>query len=249
MSGHSHWANIQHKKARVDAKRGKVWTKVARLIVQAARAGGGDPDSNASLRLAMDKARDANMPRDTIERSIKKGTGELAGESLEEVSYEGYGPAGVAVMCKALTDNRHRTAPEIKKIFERGGGNLGAPNCVGWMFSQKGMFVVSKTAAGEEKLMEIALEAGAEDVQDSGDIFEVTCGPAAFEAVKAALQGSQIAYDSADISMVPNNYVAISDADAAQRVLKLMETLDDHDDVQSVSANFDIADEVLAKAQ
>ena len=249
MAGHSHWANIQHKKARVDAKRGKVWTKVARLITQAARAGGGDPDANASLRLAIDKARDANMPKDTIERSVKKGTGELAGESLEEVSYEGYGPAGVAVMCKALTDNRHRTAPEIKKIFERAGGNLGAPNCVGWMFTQKGLFVVPKASASEERLMELALDAGADDVQDAGTVIEVLCKPTAFESVKTALQNAQIAWDSADISMVPNNYVEITDAEAAQRVLKLMETLDDHDDVQSVAANFDIADEILARAQ
>ncbi len=245
MAGHSHWANIQHKKARVDAKRGKIWTKVARLITQAAKSGGGDPDANPGLRLAMDKARAANMPKDTIERSIKKGTGELAGETIEEVTYEGYGPAGVAVMCNALTDNRHRTAPEIKKIFERSGGNLGTPNCVAYMFTQKGVFVVGKDGTAEDTLMETALEAGADDVEDTGEIFEITCSQSAFESVKRALESAGFRPESADISMVPNNYVAIADAGAATKILRLMELLDDHDDVQSVAANFDIPDNII----
>ncbi len=247
MAGHSHFSNIQHKKARLDARRGKVWTKVARLIMQAAKSGGGDPDANASLRLAMDKARAANMPRDTIERSIKKGTGELEGESLETMTYEGYGPSGVALMCNILTDNRNRTAPEIKKIFERAGGNLGAPNCVAWMFAQKGVFVVSKAVVSEEHLVEMALDAGADDVQGAEDIFEVTCEPTAFARVKSSLEKSGLKLESADLTMMPKTTVLISDPETAQRVLKLMEALDDHDDVQNVSANFDIPDSLMPK--
>ncbi len=248
MAGHSHWANVQHKKARMDAKRGKIWTKVARLIAQAAKAGGADPEANPALRLAIDKARAANMPKDTVERSIKKGTGELAGEALEEITYEGYGPCGVAIMCKILTDNRNRTAAEIKKVFERGGGNLGTPNCVAWMFTQKGVFVIPADQTTEDRLMELALEAGADDVEESGEIFEITCSPAAFEEVKSALQTAEIKYESADLSMIPNNTVQITDAESARKILKLMETLDDHDDVQNLSANFDIPDEIVAQA-
>lgn len=247
MAGHSHWANIQHKKARIDAKRGKVWTKVSRLITQAAKTGGGDPDANASLRLAMEKARAANMPKDTIERSIKKGTGELAGEAFEEIAYEGYGPGGVAVLCNILTDNRNRTAPEIKKIFERAGGNLGTSNCVAWMFTQKGVFVIPADGVTEEKLMEVALEAGADDVESSEEIFEVTCSPTEFADVKSALEAAEIKYDSADLSMIPNTTVQIAELNAARKILNLVETLDEHDDVQSVSANFDIPDEIVAQ--
>ncbi len=247
MAGHSHWANIQHKKARIDAKRGKVWTKVSRLITQAAKTGGGDPDANASLRLAMDKARSANMPKDTIERSIKKGTGELASEAFEEIAYEGYGPGGVAVLCNILTDNRNRTAPEIKKIFERAGGNLGTSNCVAWMFTQKGVFVIPADGVAEEKLMEVALEAGADDVESSEEIFEVTCSPAAFADIKSALEAAEIKCDSADLSMIPNTTVQIAELNSARKILNLMETLDEHDDVQSVSANFDIPDEIVAQ--
>ncbi len=247
MSGHSHWANIQHKKSRIDAKRGKIWTKLARQVVASARAGGVDPDMNPSLRLAIDKAKAANMPKDTIERAIKKGSGDLAGESLEEIAYEGYGPNGVAVLCSVLTDNRNRTAPEIKKIFERAGGNLGSPNCVAWMFNQKGMFVVPKDSVTEEKLMEIAIEAGADDVEEQDDIFEVTCSPGSFQGVKQALDEAEIKYDSADLSMVPDNYVLIDEPDGAKKVIALVETLDDHDDVQSVAANFDIPDDIMAQ--
>jgi YebC/PmpR family DNA-binding regulatory protein len=247
MAGHSHWANIQHKKARVDAKRGKAWTKAARLIVVAAREGGGDPDANSSLRLAIEKARAANMPKDTIDRSIKKGTGELAGEDLEEITYEGYGPNGVAVLAKALTDNRNRTAPEIKKIFERAGGNLGQPNCVSWMFSQKGLLIVSSQSATEEQLMEVALEAGAEDIETMDGAFQITAEPASFQAVKQALDDAEIVCDSADLAMLPSNSVRLDGADQAQKILKLMESLDDHDDIQSVSANFDIPNDVMAQ--
>jgi YebC/PmpR family DNA-binding regulatory protein len=247
MAGHSHWANIQHKKARVDAKRGKIWTKLARQVMQAARQGGGDPDANPSLRLAVDKARAANMPRDTIERSIKKGTGELGSENIEEMTYEGYGPAGVAVLCKILTDNRNRTAPEVKKIFERAGGNLGQPNCVAWMFNQKGMFVIPGEGIAEDRLMELTLEAGADDVVLADGIFEVTCSPAAFQEVKAALQRAGIPCDRADLTMLPSTTVRIAQAEEARKVLKLMETLDDHDDIQSVAANFDIPDEIMSQ--
>ncbi len=247
MSGHSHWANIQHKKARMDAKRGKVWTKVARLITQAAKDGGRDPDSNPSLRLAIDKARAANMPKDTIERSIKKGTGELAGQAFEEIVYEGYGPGGVAILCNILTDNRNRTAAEVKKIFERAGGNLGAPNCVAWMFTLKGVFIVSAADATEDQLMEVALESGAENVEEAGEIFEITCAAPDFEAVKSALGAAEIKCESADLAMIPNNTVPIADANAARTILKLMETLDDQDDVQKVSANFDIPEDLVAQ--
>ncbi|MCG3138707.1 MAG: putative transcriptional regulatory protein [Phycisphaerae bacterium] len=247
MAGHSHFANIQHKKAKLDAKRGKVWTKVARMIIQAARAGGGDVDGNASLRLAVEKAKDANMPRDTIERAIKKGTGELEGESLEEMIYEGYGPNGVAIMCKILTDNRNRTAPEVKKIFERAGGSLAGPNSVAWMFNQKGLFIIPAVNTTEENLMNIALEAGADDVQNMGNSFEVTCAPDALQNLKNSLQAAGIKFESADLSMVPQNYVVLNDADTAQKVIRLVEALDDHDDVQNVSANFDIPDDIMAK--
>ena len=249
MAGHSHWANVQHKKARMDAKRGKVWTKVARLITQAAKDGGGDPDANPALRLAIEKAKSANMPKDTVERSIKKGTGELAGEAFEEITYEGYGPGGVAIMCKTLTDNRNRTAPEIKKIFERAGGNLGTSNCVAYLFAQKGVFVIPADGTNEDKLMEVVLEAGADDVEESGEIFEVTCNTNAFESVRSALQQAEINFESADLSMIPNSTVQVTDAQAARKILKLMETLDDHDDVQTVSANFDIPDELVSKSK
>ncbi len=249
MAGHSHWANIQHKKARVDAKRGKIWTKIARQIVVSAKNGGGDVDNNPGLRLLVDKARAANMPKDTIERSIKKGTGELAGENLEEVIYEGYGPSGVAVMCNALTDNRNRTAPEIKKIFERAGGNLGTSNCVAWMFEQKGTFAISADATTEEQLVEVALEAGADDVAHDGELFEVTCSPGNFQDVKAALDTAEVKYEQADIVMLPTTTVKLENADGAKKVLRLMETLDDHDDIQSVSANFDIPDDVMSQME
>lgn len=247
MSGHSHWAGIKYKKAANDAKRGKTWSKVARMIIVAAKNGGGDPSANLSLRYAIDKAKAANMPKDTIEKAIKKGTGDLAGVTFEEVLYEGYGPSGVAIMVDALTDNRNRTGPEIKKIFEKHGGSLGASGCVNWMFSQKGLITVNSEKVDEEQLLEIALNAGADDVKTEGEISEITCSPAAFEDLKKALQENEIPTEVAEISMVPQTTVAISDKHTAERIVSLMEAFDDHDDVQNAYSNFDIPDEIMEK--
>ncbi|MBN2180781.1 MAG: YebC/PmpR family DNA-binding transcriptional regulator [Sedimentisphaerales bacterium] len=247
MSGHSHWAGIKHKKAANDAKRGKTWSKIARMIIVAAKNGGGDPSANLSLRYAIDKAKAANMPKDTIEKAIKKGTGDLGGVNFEEVLYEGYGLNGVAIMVDALTDNRNRTGPEIKRIFEKHGGSLGTSGCVNWMFSQKGLITVSTTSVDEEHLLEIALSAGANDMQTVGDIYEITCEPVAYEELKKALQDSEIAVELAEISMVPQNTIEINDEHAASRIISLMEAFDDHDDVQNAYANFDIPDEIMNK--
>lgn len=249
MSGHSHWAGIKHKKAIVDAKRGKLWSKIARMIIVAAKNGGGDPSANLTLRYAIDKAKAANMPKDTIEKAIKKGTGELGGVDYAHVLYEGYAPGGVALMVEGLTDNRNRTGPEIKKIFERRGGSMGASGCVSYMFKKKGVLNVKSSAIGEDELMDIALSAGADDMQNTGEFYEITCDPAAFDALKAALEAKQIPLQSAELSMLPDTTVPINDPEIAQRLLNLMEDFEDHDDVQEVYANFDIPDEVLAKMQ
>jgi len=246
MSGHSHWAGIRFKKAMVDAKRGKVWSKVARMIIVAAKSGGGDPAANLSLRYAIDKAKAANMPKDTIEKAIKKGTGEVEGVSFEEVLYEGYGPSGVAIMVEALTDNRNRTTPEIKRIFEKHGGSLGTGGCVNWMFSQKGLITVNTANAAEEQLLEIALTAGADDMQTVGDTFEITCEPSAYEELKKSLQEKEIPTEVAEISMVPQNTVPVSEEGTAKKIISLMEAFEDHDDVQNTYANFDIPDEIMA---
>lgn len=243
MSGHSKWSTIKHKKAKLDARRGKNWSKLARDITMAAKSGG-NPDDNPRLRLAVDKAKGDNMPKDTIEKAIKKGTGELAGESYEEVVYEGYGAGGVAIMARALTDNRNRTAGEIKKIFERGGGNLGASNCVAWMFSTKGVITVAVGGVSEDRLMELALEAGAEDVKSYDTEHEVTCTPDVFGSVRSAIEGAGIAVKSADITTLAGNYVSL-DAENARKIIKLVESLEDQDDVESVSTNLDIPDEVM----
>ncbi|MFP4052259.1 MAG: YebC/PmpR family DNA-binding transcriptional regulator [Phycisphaerae bacterium] len=248
MAGHSKWANIKHKKARNDAARGKQWSKCARAIMVAAKAGGGDPDANLNLRYAIDEAKAVNMPKDTIAKAIKKGTGELGGENYEQVIYEGYGPAGVAFIVDCLTDNRNRTAPEMRKIFERSGGSLGATNCVAWMFEQKGTFTISADTADEDTLMEIALEAGADDVEQDGEIFEITCEPAAFNDVREALEARELSPAVAQLALVPKNTVQV-DADDARKVLNLLENLEDHDDVQKVYANFDLPDEVLAEME
>ncbi len=247
MSGHSHWAGIKHKKAVVDAKRGKLWSKLARFIIVAAKSGGGDPAANLSLRYAIDKAKAANMPKDTIEKAIKKGTGDLGGVSYEEVLYEGYGPSGVAVMVEALTDNRNRTAPEIKRIFEKHGGSLGTTGCVNWMFNKKGLITVGTSNIGEDELMELALGAGAEDMENTGEFYEITCDPGAYEQLKRALEGKEIPMGVAEISMVPQTTVEITDDHVAGRVISLMEAFDDHDDVQNAYANFDIPEEVMSK--
>ena len=247
MSGHSHWAGIKHKKAANDAKRGKVWSKVARMIIVAARSGGGDPSANLTLRYAIDKAKAANMPKDTIEKAIKKGTGGLEGANYEEVLYEGYGPSGVAVMVEALTDNRNRTGPEVKRIFEKHGGSLGTSGCVNWMFSKKGLITVGCANVDEDDLMELALGAGAEDMETAGDVFEITCDPAAYEELRKALGEKDIPMEVAEISMMPDNMVGIDDEALAKRVVSMMEAFDDHEDVQNAYANFDIPDDIMER--
>lgn len=249
MSGHSHWAGIKHKKAANDAKRGKVWSKIARMIIVAAKNGGGDPSQNLTLRYAIDKAKQANMPKDTISKAILKGTGDLEGATYEDVLYEGYAPGGVAIMVDGLTDNRNRTAPEIKKIFEKRGGSLGASGCVNWMFSKKGLITVSADAIGEDDLMEIALSAGADDMESFGKLYEITCVPEAYDELKSALDEKEIPTESAEISMVPQNTIPINDAETARKILALMEEFEDHDDIQNIYANFDIPDEIIEKLE
>jgi len=247
MSGHSHWAGIKYKKAVIDAKRGKIWSKVARMIIVAAKAGGGDPTQNLSLRYAIDKAKAANMPKDTIEKAIKKATGELGNVNFEQVLYEGYAPAGVAIMVEALTDNRSRTAPEIKRLFERHGGSLGTTGCVNWMFSKKGFITVGTADADEEQLLEIALAAGADDLQNTGDVYEITCDPDAYEKLKETLKQKNIPTQVAEISMVPQNTVPVKNVATARKIISLMEDFEDHDDVQNTYANFNIPEEIMAK--
>jgi YebC/PmpR family DNA-binding regulatory protein len=246
MAGHSPWANIKHRKAAVDAKRGKLWSKLSKAIIVAARMGGGDPDSNLRLRYAINDAKAVSMPRDNIERAVKKGTGELAGGEVEETIYEGYGPGGVAILCEIVTDNRNRTAPEIRKIFDTHGGKLGGTNCVAWMFERKAVFVVSASKVDEEKLMEIVLEAGADDLARQGDVFQVTAPADAFAVLSDALAVAGIEPESKQLARIPASTVEVSDLETARSVLKLIEELDDHDDVQSVSANYSIPDEALA---
>jgi len=247
MSGHSHWAGIKYKKAAIDARRGKIWSKVARMIIVAAKSGGGDPAANLPLRYAIDKAKAASMPKDTIAKAIKRGTGELGAVSFEEVLYEGYAPGGVAIMVEALTDNRNRTAPEIKRLFEKHGGSLGTSGCVNWMFSKKGLITVSTAETGEDELLEIALAAGADDMQNTGELFEITCDPAAYEQLKNTLKGKGIATQVAEISMVPQNTVPVEDAATARKIISMMDDFEDHDDVQNTYANFNIPDEVMAR--
>jgi YebC/PmpR family DNA-binding regulatory protein len=244
MAGHSHWANISAKKAIVDKKRGKLWSKLARAIIVAAKSGG-DPKINLRLRYAIDAAKAVSLPKDNIERAIKTGTGELKADALEEVLYEGYGPNGVAILCEILTDNRHRTAGEVRKIFELGGGQLGTTGCVSYLFDRKGLFIIPAGQITEDKLMELALEAGADDVRDYGETLEVTCDPSGFQAVSEALAAAGLKPDVAQVSRIPKTTVDL-DADTGRTVLKLMESLDDHDDVQNVSANFNIPDAAMA---
>ncbi|MFA5864557.1 MAG: YebC/PmpR family DNA-binding transcriptional regulator [Phycisphaerae bacterium] len=247
MSGHSHWARIKHKKGATDARRGKLWSKLARHIIIAAKNGGGKPEENLSLRYAIDKAKEANMPNDTIDRAVKKGTGELGGVNYEEINYEAYGPGGVAILIPCLTDNRNRTAPELRKIFEQRGYALGGAGSVAWMFKQQGLLIVSTATTTEEKLMDIALEAGAEDIKQMDDVFEIYCPTANYEAVKKALKDEKIETQSAELTMIPQNYIHL-EGDDARKMLGLMEALEDHEDVQNVYANFDIPDEVIEAA-
>jgi len=246
MSGHSKWASIKHKKGALDAKRGKIFTKLIKEISVAARLGGGDPDGNPRLRTAILAAKAENMPKDNIDRAIKKGTGELEGVNYEEVIYEGYGTAGVAVILSVLTDNKNRTVAEIRSIFGKNGGNLGEAGCVGWMFHKKGQILVDLKTVDEDKLMTIVLDAGAEDMQTSEGEFEVITTPENFEKVKKAIDDNKIPATFAEVTMVPQSYIKLT-GHKAQQMLHLMEVLEDHDDVQKVYANFDIPEEELAK--
>jgi len=246
MSGHSKWSTIKHKKAALDAKRGKVFTRVIKELTVSAKQGGGDPDGNPRLRSAIAEAKAANMPADNIKRAIMKGTGELPGVSYEDVVYEGYGPGGVAVYVEVLTDNKMRTTPEIRHMFTKHGGDLGQPNSVSWMFEKKGHFVVASDQATEEKLMELVLEAGADDLQVSGDVFEVTCGSSAFSGVQEALEKAGIATTDAKLAMLATTSVEV-DAKKAGQCLRLLEALEEHDDVQNVYANLTYDDSAIAE--
>ncbi len=239
MSGHSKWHTIKHKKGALDAKRGKMFTKLIKEITVAARTGGGDAAANARLRKAVSDAKAANMPNDTIDRAIKRGTGELEGVSYDEITYEGYGPGGVAIMIDSMTDNRNRTVAEIRHIFSKNGGNMGASGSVSYLFDKKGYIVVEKAAKSEDELFEIVTDAGAEDLRDDEDNFEIITAPENFDAVLNAVKGAGIEPQLAEVEMIPQNYVKLAGNEARQ-MLKLMESLEDHDDVQKVSANFDI---------
>lgn len=246
MSGHSKWSSIKHKKAAVDAKRGRAFTRITKEITVAARAGGGDPASNPRLRTAVQSAKAVNMPHDNIQRAIKKGTGELPGVCYEEHTYEGYGAAGVAVMADALTDNKNRTVAELRKIFSKNGGNMGEAGCVSWMFHQKGLILVDSNKADEEKLMSIVIDAGAEDMKTEDNVFEIVTAVEDFENVKDALAKNNIECSMAEITKIPETSLNVGGKQAEQ-VMKLMEELDDHDDIQKVYANFDISEKDLAE--
>ena len=239
MSGHSKWHTIKHKKGALDAKRGKVFTKLIKEITVAARTGGGDPDANARLRKAILDAKGQNMPNDTIDRAVKRGTGDLEGVNYEEITYEGYGPNGVAIMVETMTDNRNRTVAELRHLFSKNGGNLGESGSVAWMFDKKGLIVVDKETKSEDELFEIAIEAGADDLQEEGDVFEIYTAPENYEAVDEAIKKAGVEPQASEISMIPQNYIKLEGADAKQ-MLKLYEAIDDHDDVQKVYSNFDI---------
>jgi len=239
MSGHSKWHSIKHKKGAADAKRGKVFTRIIKEMTVAARLGGGDPEANPRLRTVVEQAKAVNMPAENIKRAIRRGTGEEPGMSYDEVMYEGYGPGGAAIMIDTLTDNRNRTVGELRHILSKHGGNLGETNSVAWMFDKKGYFVVDKTKADEESLMAAVLDAGADDMRDDGDNWEVVCAPDAFEQVKAAIAGLGVEAMTAEVSMLPQNYVKL-EGRTAQQMLKLMELLEEHDDTRNVWSNFDI---------
>ncbi|MCX7793898.1 MAG: YebC/PmpR family DNA-binding transcriptional regulator [Thermodesulfovibrionales bacterium] len=247
MAGHSKWAQIKHKKAAVDAKKGKLFSKLSKEITVSAKLGGGDPEKNPRLRTAIEKAKEANMPSENIKRAIMKGTGELPGVSYEEAIYEGYGPGGVAVMIEVLTDNRNRTVSEIRHIMAKHGGSLGEAGCVSWMFEKKGYILVDKSKASEDTLMTIALDAGAEDMKNDPeeDNYEIITSPEDLSKVKTAIESSGIPVALAEITMLPRNYIMLSEKEAEQ-MIRLFEALEDHDDVQNVYANFNIPDQVLA---
>jgi len=244
MSGHSKWSSIRHKKGALDAKRGKLFTKIIREITISAREGGGDPDANSRLRTVIAKAKEANMPKDNIEKAIKKGTGELEGCNFEEITYEGYGPSGVAIIIDTMTDNKNRITAEIRSILTKSGGSLGENGCVAWIFEKKGLFIVSAEKYDENTIMEIALDAGADDVKLDGDIWDITCSPENFIEVLNNLKGKGIEVIMSEISRVPKTTVKL-DSKNAEKILRLMEKIEDNVDVQNVAANFDIPDEVM----
>jgi len=245
MSGHSKWATIKHKKAAVDARRGKVFTKLIRELTSAARMGGGDVDMNPRLRTAVAAAKTSNMPADTIQRAIKKGTGELPGEVYEEIIYEGYGAGGVAILVDVLTDNKNRTVAEIRHLFAKHGGNLGETGCVTWMFARKGFIALNANQIDEDTLLEIVLEAGGDDIKTEADVYEIVTAPETFEDVRGVLEQKGLTLDVAEVTMLPQNTVLV-EGKQAEQVLRLMEALDDQDDVRKAHANFDISEEVMA---
>jgi YebC/PmpR family DNA-binding regulatory protein len=245
VSGHSKWSTIKRKKGAIDAKRGKIFTRLIKEITVAARMGGGDPDGNPRLRSAIATAKAENMPKDNIDRAIKKGTGELEGAVYEEITYEGYGPGGVAVLVECLTDNKNRTVADIRHYFSKSGGNLGEFGCVAWMFEKKGQIVVDKATISEEKLMDLALEAGAEDVVEEDEEFQVLTAPEEFDTIRETLVNDEVAISEASVAMLPKNTVEITDEKTARQILKLLENLEDHDDVQNVYANFDIDEDIM----
>ena len=249
MSGHSHWSSIKHKKGAADAKRGKIFSKLARAITSAARQGGGNLEMNIKLQYAVDKAKAENMPKDNIERAILKGTGELGGDTeLFECIYEGYGPDGVAIMIEILTDNKNRTAPEIRKMFEKSGGNLGEPGCVSWMFQKKGMITVNVDDIEEDRLMTFVLDAGGEDLQVVGDEYQITCDTKDLNNIKNVLQKEGINLVSAEISMIPTSFIELNET-TGRKVISLAEALENHDDVQNVYANFELPKDLLEQLQ
>jgi YebC/PmpR family DNA-binding regulatory protein len=247
MSGHSKWHSIKHKKAAADSKRGRIFTRLIREMTAAARMGGGDPDANPRLRLAIATAKAANMPAENIKRAVMRGTGELPGVSYEDVNYEGYGPGGVAIYIHVLTDNKNRSVAELRHILSKNGGNLGESGCVSWMFDRKGYFVVEKSSVDEDKLLEIALGSGADDMRDDGSNFEILTAPENFDAVRSALESENVPTEAAEISMMPQNYVKL-EGKHAHTMIKLMEALEEHEDVQNVWANFDIDDAEFEEA-
>jgi YebC/PmpR family DNA-binding regulatory protein len=247
MSGHSHWATIKHKKGAIDAKRGKLWSKLSRAIIIAARHGGGDPEMNLKLRYAIAKAREVSMPKDNIERAIKRGTGEVEGQTFEEITYEGFGPGGVALLVEVLTDNRNRTSGEVRKIFERSGGKMASAGNVAFLFERKGVISVDAKAADEDTLMGIALEAGAEDLRRFGSTFDITCDPAVFNQVQDAVKQHGLTPVVAEVAQVPKVPVDV-DAEAGAKLMRLMEALDDQDDVQNVYSNANLSEEMVAEA-
>lgn len=248
MAGHSHWASIKHKKGAVDAKKGKMFSKVSRMITVAVRRGGGDPDMNPRLQLAISKARAVNMPKENIERAVQKGTGGGAASELFECLYEGYGPHGIALLVEILTDNKNRTAPEIRKIFERFGGNLGESGCVSWMFEKKGLILVSSNQLNEDEFMMLVLDSGAEDLQRVGDIFQVICPQATLDTVKKTIESKNIKIETSEISWIPKNNIDL-DETTGRKVLGIMEALEDHDDVQNVYSNFNLPQALLEEMQ